>query len=219
MERKPLIKYTFLNEIRRIFLLNRFRRKWSKRNPNNETIPNNIFDMNTVDVGDYSYGELNIVSFDNKTNLHIGKYVSIAQNVTFLLDVEHHTDHLMTYPFKAKILLDPQPETFSKGDIVIDDDVWIGYGATIMSGVHIGQGAVIAAGAIVVNDVNPYAIVGGVPAKVIKYRLSGPVVDVLQTTKVSAININELENNLSALYCKVNENNIEEILKELKLNR
>lgn len=219
MERKSLIKYTFLNEIRRIFLLNRFRRKWSKRNPNNETIPNTIFDMNTVDVGDYSYGELNIVSFDNKTNLHIGKYVSIAQNVTFLLDVEHHTDHLMTYPFKAKILLDPQPETFSKGDIVIDDDVWIGYGATIMSGVHIGQGAVIAAGAIVVKDVNPYAIVGGVPAKVIKYRLSGPVVEALKTTKVSAININELKKNLSVLYCKVNENNIEETLKELKLNK
>lgn len=219
MERKSLIKYTFLNEIRRIFLLNRFRRKWSKRNPNNETIPNTIFDMNTVDVGDYSYGELNIVSFDNKTNLHIGKYVSIAQNVTFLLDVEHHTDHLMTYPFKAKILLYPQPETFSKGDIVIDDDVWIGYGATIMSGVHIGQGAVIAAGAIVVDDVNPYAIVGGVPAKVIKYRLSGPVVESLKTTKVSAININELKNNLSVLYCKVNENNLEEILKELKLDK
>lgn len=219
MERKSLIKYTFLNEIRRIFLLNRFRRKWSKRNPNNETIPNTIFDMNTVDVGDYSYGELNIVSFDNKTNLHIGKYVSIAQNVTFLLDVEHHTDHLMTYPFKAKILLDPKPEAFSKGDIVIDDDVWIGYGATIMSGVHIGQGAVIAAGAIVVNDVNPYAIVGGVPAKVIKYRLSGPVVESLKTTKVSAININELKNNLSVLYCKVNENNLEEILKDLKLNK
>ena len=102
---------------------------------------------------------------------------------------------------------------------MIDDDVWIGYGATIMSGVHIGQGAVIAAGAIVVNDVNPYAIVGGVPAKVIKYRLSGPVVESLKTTKVSAINIDELKNNLSVLYCKVNENNLEEILKDLKLNK
>lgn len=219
MKKKPLIKYTFLNEIRRVYLLNKFRRKWSKRNPNNDTIPNAIFDMSTVDVGDYSYGELNIVSFDNKTKLHIGKFVSIAQNVTFLLDVEHHIDHLMTYPFKAKILLESQPETFSKGDIVIDDDVWIGFGATIMSGIHIGQGAVIAAGAIVVNDVAPYSIVGGVPAKAIKYRLPGSVAESLKATKVAEININEINNNLSALYCKVNENNIKEILKELKLNK
>lgn len=219
MKKKSLIKYTFLNEIRKVYLLNKFRRMWSKNNPNNDTIPNAIFDMDTVNVGDYSYGELNIVSFDNKTRLHIGRFVSIAQNVTFLLDVEHHVDHLMTYPFKAKILLDPTPETFSKGDIIVDDDVWIGYGATIMSGVHIGQGAVIAAGAVVTKDVPSYSIVGGVPAKIIKFRFTSPVIEHLNATEVSVIKTNDIKNNLPVLYCEVNETNIEKILNELKLSK
>ena len=64
-------------------------------------------------------------------------------------------------------------------NIVIDDDVWIGYGATIMSGVHIGQGAVVAAGAVVTKNVPPYAIVGGVPAKLIKYRFSSNMIEEL----------------------------------------
>lgn len=63
-------------------------------------------------------------------------------------------------------------EATSKGDIVVKDDVWIGYGSIILSGVHIGQGAVIAAGSVVSHDVPPYAIVGGVPARLIKYRFS-----------------------------------------------
>ena len=100
----------------------------------------------------------------------IGNYISIAQNVHFLLDVEHFANHISTYPFKVKLLHSQKSESFSKGDIIIDDDVWIGYGATILSGVRIGQGAVVATGAVVTSDVPPYAIVGGVPAKVIKYR-------------------------------------------------
>ena len=61
-------------------------------------------------------------------------------------------------------------EAFGKGDIIVEDDVWIGYGAVIMSGVTIKQGAVIAAGSVVVKDVPAYSIVGGAPAKIIKYR-------------------------------------------------
>ena len=190
--------------------MNKFRRKWVKKNKDNDTIPNNIFDENVVHVGEYSYGELNIVSFDNKTKLIIGKYVSIAQNVKFLLDVEHHTDCLMTYPFKVKILLEKEPETFSKGNIIVDDDVWIGYGATIMSGVHIGQGAVIAAGAIVTKDIPPYAIVGGVPAKIIKYRFDNKILKELTNFKINSI---RKENcNISKLYTIIDENNINDIL-------
>ena len=214
MKKKSVLKYTFLNEIRRIYLLNRFRRKWSNDNPNNETIPNNIFDKNTVTVGDYSYGELNIVSFDNKTKLRIGRFVSIAQNVTFLLDVEHYTNHISTYPFKSKILMESTPETFSKGDIIVEDDVWIGFGVTIMSGVRIGKGSVIAAGSVVVKDVAPYSVVGGAPAKFIKYRFEDTLRERLKQLNFKKFNSEYIRKNRNLLYLDVEEN-IEELLKIL----
>ena len=170
MKIKAIFKYTLLNDLRKQIKLNAFRRKWMRRHPESELIPMNCFPSNVVESGRYSYGELNVVTFDSKTKLKIGSFVSIAQQVTFLLDVEHYINHISTFPWKVKMLGDSVPETFSKGDIVIDNDVWIGYGAIIMSGVHIAQGAVIAAGAVVTKDVPAYTIVGGVPAKVIKDR-------------------------------------------------
>lgn len=164
----------------------------------------NCFPIDVVEPGKYSYGELNIVTFDSKTKLKIGNFVSIAQNVFFLLDVEHHIDHISTFPWKVKMLGDTVPETFSKGDIVIDDDVWIGYGAIIMSGVHIGQGAVIAAGAVVVKDVPSYAVVGGVPAKVIKYRFSQDKINTIkESIDYSVISEKWVEENLRNLYEKL----------------
>ena len=71
----------------------------------------------------------------------IGNYVSIAENVYFLLDVEHYIDHISTYPFRVKLLQECKSESFAKGNIVVEDDVWIGFGAVIMSGVTIGKGA------------------------------------------------------------------------------
>lgn len=156
-----------------------FRSRWIRYSGAKDTKPMNRFPMECVTVGKYSYGELNVVAFGKKSRLVIGNYVSIAQHVSFLLDVEHHIDTVSTFPFKVKIVGSEKDEAFSKGDIVIEDDVWIGYGATILSGVHIGQGAVIAAGAVVTKDVPPYAIVGGVPAKVIKYRFKEEMIEEL----------------------------------------
>ena len=78
-------------------------------------------------------------------------------------------DHLLTYPVQDLITRDGL-DARSKGDIQVDDDVWIGCNAMILSGVHIHQGAVVAAGAIVTKDVPPYGIVAGVPAKLVGYR-------------------------------------------------
>ena len=70
-------------------------------------------------------------------------------------------------------------EAISNGDIIIEDDVWIGENAVILSGVHIGQGAVIAAGAVVTRDIPPYSIVAGVPAKILRYRFDQDVINEL----------------------------------------
>lgn len=201
MKIKAILKYSILNDLRKHIKLNAFRRKWVRQHPESELIPMNCFPSGVVEVGRYSYGELNVVTFDSRTKLRIGSFVSIAQQVVFLLDVEHYIDHLSTFPWKVKMLGESTPETFSKGDIVIDDDVWIGYGATIMSGVHVAQGAVIAAGAVVTKDVPAYAIVGGVPAKVIKNRFPKEKADkIVNTMDYSKITRKWVEEHIDDLY-------------------
>ena len=193
------------------------KRKWHKLHPNSDTIPMNNFDFNHVDIGHGSYGELNIVDFGGDNNLIIRNFVSIAQNVTFLLNAEHYTDRISTYPFKVKELKIQKSESFGKGDITVDDDVWIGYGATIMSGVHIGQGAIIAAGAVVVAEVPPYAIVGGVPAKVIKYRFDSDMILELLKVDYEKLSKTEIENHIDDLYVPlVNKNQLDWMKKKDK---
>lgn len=189
----------------------RFRYKWAKANKNNGTIAMSVFDMGLVSVGKSSYGELNVTTFSDRHRLIIGNYVSIAQHVTFLLDVEHRLDCISTYPFKVKILKSERQEAFAKGDIVVDDDVWIGYGATVMSGVHIGQGAAVAAGAVVSKDVPPYAIVGGVPAKVIKYRFNQSIIDFLLTLDYEKLDAELVQSHIDELYSSIDEMELEDI--------
>ena len=105
----------------------------------------------------------------------------------------------------------------SKGDIVVADDVWIGNRAMIMSGVHIGQGAVIAAGAVVTKDVPPYAVVGGVPACVIKYRFSEKVIKELVKIDYSKLDKRVVCDELEKLYIEVNEENVNDLVEKLNI--
>lgn len=127
------------------------------------------------DIGEFTYGHPNVFMWDNSTRLHIGKFCSIASDVTILLGGNHRTDWVSSYPFN--VLSKPFPNASpikghpaTKGDIWIGNDVWIGYGATILSGVHIGDGAVIGAKTVVTKDVAPYAIVVGNPGRMVKKR-------------------------------------------------
>ena len=113
----------------------------------------------------------------NGDRLVIGKYCSIACGAKFLLNSANHTlRSLSTYPFPIfyEAWGTPVSEVSSawdnRGDIVIGNDVWIGYEAVILSGVHIGDGATIGARAVVTRDVEPYTIMGGVPARPIRKR-------------------------------------------------
>lgn len=176
-------------------------KKWRKRNAHNFTQTGNEFDFEQVKVGKGSYGELNVLSFTDKSSLRIGNFVSIAPQVWFLIGAEHYTNHISTFPFKAKFLMTEKMEAFSKGDgICVDDDVWIGLGAIILSGVHIGQGAVVAAGAVVTKDVPPYAIVGGAPAKVIRYRFAPELIKELLKIDYSRLDRDMVQEHLEELY-------------------
>lgn len=147
-----------------------FQQKWRRQNRHNDTWLMNICDPSKIIVGRRSYGMLNVSAFSpSDDKLRIGSYCSVAPGVWFLLAGEHQLHSVSTYPFKVKVFGEAF-EAGSKGDIIIQDDVWIGTNAIICSGVTIGQGAVVAAGAVVTKDVAPYAIVGGNPARLIKWR-------------------------------------------------
>ena len=190
--------------------LMRFKRKWRKANSNNYTIAKNAFNLKKVKVGRGTYGELYVRHFGNPDEyLSIGNYCSIGPQCAFILSGGHELCHLSTCPFKTYRGLGN--ESTIKGPIIIDDDVWIGYGVTILSGVHIGQGAVIAAGAVVTSDVPPYAIVGGVPAKVIKYRFEQPVIKYMLTLDYGRLDEALIQNHLDDLYRPINNLSLEEV--------
>ena len=144
---------------------------WRLKNKHNDTwLVNKTETQKLLRVGKRTYGGLYVHWSNDNNKVVIGNYCSIADDVTFIVSSDHPSNLVSTFPFKIMCLQSRKSESISKGDIIVEDDVWIGYGATIMSGVHIGQGAIVASRALVTHDVPPYAIVGGVPAKVIKYR-------------------------------------------------
>jgi acetyltransferase-like isoleucine patch superfamily enzyme len=130
-------------------------------------------------TGKYSYGieHINIRSWGEGACLFIGSFCSIADDQTVFLGGNHRTDWTSTFPFghifneefpAGEINGHGHPAT--KGHVIIENDVWIGSGCTIMSGIRIGSGSILAANSVVVKDVKPYTIVGGNPAKTIKER-------------------------------------------------
>lgn len=181
-----------------------FRKRWREKNRFNTTIAINLFDINSVVIGKNTYGGIAVLNYNDFHKLTIGNFCSIATDVMFILDADHYTNHISTFPFKVKLLGEKQ-EGVSKGDIIVADDVWIGYGATIMSGVHIGQGAVVAAGAVVTKDVPPYAIVGGVPAKVIKYRFDPEMIEELLKIDYSKLTKEDIEKHIDDLYTELKD--------------
>lgn len=186
------------------WLLNKLRsykysRAWKKANSHNFTVPVGRVPLDKVRIGKKTYGFIDALFSNPENKLIIGNYCSIAQGVKFLPSTDHALDRISTYPFKA-MCLTGELEALSKGDIVVEDDVWIGYGATILSGVHIGQGAAIAAGSVVTKDVPPYAIVGGVPAKVIKYRFAPDLIEELLKIDYAKLDLETIRAHEADLY-------------------
>lgn len=154
----------------------------------------------TIEVGDFTiYNdfvndprdfEKNNVLYHYPINhdwLIIGKFCSIACGVKFIFNCANHTlKSLATYTFPLFFEEWDLPKSEvatawdNKGDIIIGNDVWIGYDAVIMAGVKIGDGAIIGARAVVTKDVEPYSIVGGVPAKEIRKRFATDIIEKLQ---------------------------------------
>lgn len=201
--------------IRYKFEFHKFKQKWQKQFPDSFTYPMIVCKNCQIFIGKGSYGGIEVHSDVKEAKLTIGNYCSLAE-VIFMLGLDHEMHHVSTYPFKAKIINPGSLEAISKGNITIDNDVWIGFRATIMSGVHIGQGAVVATGAVVTKDVPPYAIVGGVPAKVIKYRFSPEVIEKLMKLDYSKLTDDMVRERIDELYTSLEGKSPEEVEKLLK---
>lgn len=194
-----------LNYVKWRIIDKKVQREWRRRNVNNSTELKTLVPFEIIDIGNYTYGDINIIRNDESSRLKIGAFCSIAKEVSFVLGGEHRLNSISTFPFKVKCLQGQDKEAFSKGDIIVEDDVWIGYRAVILSGVHIGQGAVIATGAVVTKDVPPYAVVGGVPAKVIKYRFEEAMIKRLLKVDYSQLSIECIEQHIEELYAELHE--------------
>ena len=142
-------------------------------------------------VGDFTY--IADSEFESHVTHHydfigdkliIGKFCQIAAGVEFVMNgANHQMNAVSTFPFYTLEGWDMKPPAASdmpfKGDTVIGNDVWIGQKATILPGVHIGDGAIIGANSVVASDVEPYSIVVGNPVKLIRYRFDGELTSLL----------------------------------------
>lgn len=172
----------------------------------------NIIKSPNIIVGDYTYYDnynsspldfekenvlFNYLEFGDR--LIIGKFCAIASGVKFIMgSANHRINSVTTYPFNVfggawqEITKPHLSELPHKGDTVIGNDVWIGRESIIMPGVKIGDGAIIAAYSVVTKDVEPYSLVGGNPAKFIKYRFDRELIDLLLKFKWWNLESNQL---------------------------
>lgn len=184
----------------------------------------NIIKNPNIIVGDFTYYDdlENPHNFEKNVLYHfdfvgdkliIGKFCAIASDVKFIMNGSNHpVNYFTTYPFA--IFGHAWENTMSvegtlKGDTMIGNDVWLGYNAVIMPGVNIGDGAIIATNSVVTKNVEPYTIVGGNPAKLIRKRFSDEVIDILLTIKWWNWSIEKITCNIPIL-CS---NNREELKK------
>lgn len=162
-----------------------FRVKWAKSNTHNLTKPAKCFPIHLVSVGEYSYGLIDVYPYyADGEGLTVGKYCSIAKGVKFILGGNHNIKSLMTFPVRNKFVDSHMIDSYTKGRIVLEDDVWIGVGVRVLSGVRLGQGCVVAAGSVVTKSFPPFSVIGGNPAKIIKMRFSEDVIVKLVENKI-----------------------------------
>ena len=203
---------SIMSYIRELFFhprLVKARVKWRRKNKHNYTVLGRFVEQELIHVGNETYGYINVIAYDGYNNnlehkkpeLYIGNYCSLSGSCLFMLGGIHDLFHISTYPFKNALL--QLGESSASKDTIVEDDVWIGEGATIMSGVKIGQGAVIGANALVTEDIPPYAIVAGIPAKIIRYRFKEELIHEFLKVDYSKLTMELAKKHLEELYTPI----------------
>lgn len=175
-------------------------------------------------VGEFSY--FGDVDFEKHVTHHyefigdrliIGRFCQIGAGVEFIMNgANHQMNAVTTFPFYVMLGWDMTPPLLSalpiKGDTVVGNDVWIGQNVTILPGVHIGDGAIIGANSVVGSDVEPYTIVAGNPAKIIRKRFDDELIALLLKFKWWDRGIEEIQDLIPILTCS----DLERVKKELR---
>ncbi|WP_330202809.1 CatB-related O-acetyltransferase [Cyanobacterium sp. Dongsha4] len=188
----------------------------------------NIIKNPNIIVGDFTYYDdfENPLNFEKNVLYHfdfigdkliIGKFCAIASNVRFIMNgANHPLNNFTTYPFaifgngwEEKMSV----EATSKGDIIIGNDVWLGYNATIMPGVKIGDGAIVATNSVVTRDIPAYHIVGGNPAQIIRKRFDDDIISFLLKLKWWDWSLEKLTKYIPVL-CSNNLQELKKIVEE-----
>ena len=178
---------------------------------------------NNIIVGDFSYYSGS--DFESRVTHHyefcgdkliIGKFCQIAAGVEFIMNgANHKMDGASTFPFYIfgwNQAVPPLSEMPCKGDTIVGNDVWIGQNATILPGVHIGDGAIIGANSVVGTDVEPYAIAVGNPAQLVKKRFDDELIELLQDFSWGDKPIDEIQRLIPLLH----DNDLEHVKRELR---
>lgn len=206
-----VFKYIFNSKYRKN---KKFRKELKNKFPKSNIKPKEIISLENIRFGEYSYEEPLILKHGNiDEGLEIGNYVSIAKDVVILLGGAHNTNTITTFPMLTYFL--NENENMLAQKTVIEDDVWIGYGVKILSGVKIGKGSVIAAGAVVTKDLEPYGIYGGIPARLIRYRFSKEIREKLLKLNFSSLRESVIQRNIKLFYEELTIQNIDYIMEKL----
>lgn len=152
----------------------------------------------------------------NNDKLIIGKFCQIASGVEFIMNgANHQMNAVSTFPFYTLEGWEQTPPSVNdlplKGNTIIDNDVWIGQNATILPGVHIGDGAIIGANSVVGHDVDPYTIVVGNPARVIRKRFNDKLIQIMEELKWWDLSIEEINELIPTL----TSSNLEKVTEDL----
>ena len=168
-------------------------------------------------IADYEFEShvTHLYSFNND-KLIIGKFCQIASGVEFIMNgANHQMNSVSTFPFytlEGWKQTPPTPKDLPlKGDTIIGNDVWVGQNATILPGVHIGDGAIIGANSVVGNNVDPYTIVVGNPARPIRKRFDDELIDIMEKLKWWDKNIEEI----NSLIPLLTSSDLEKVKEEL----
>jgi acetyltransferase-like isoleucine patch superfamily enzyme len=152
-------------------------KRWTRRVRMETTTASEVeLDSTCLVMGQHTYGRPQVLRYRGDLNkVVIGNYCSIADEVTIFVGGNHRTDWVSTFPIRTCFNLPGKNQDghpLSKGDVIVGSDVWLGFGATILSGVRIGDGAVVGARSVVSADVPPYGIVVGNPARLVRMRFT-----------------------------------------------